>query len=105
MTSRHQEKGYTLFLTISIVLLFGVLSLSLLSITISGAQKSSVREDTTQATELAQKRVKQLTQQIKHDVQEKIDTYTGGVTKYHYEELLEETLATYTCRENRSEEH
>src|SRR5690625_5250017 len=100
MTSRHQEKGYTLFLTISIVLLFDVLSLSILSITIVGAQKSSERADTNKTTEIAQKGVKQLKQQNNHDIQKKINTYPGGVTKSHYVELLEETLVTYTCSGN-----
>lgn len=97
MTPKHQEQGYTLFLTIFIILLFGVLSLSLMSITISGAKKSSLREDYTQATELAQKGVKKITQEINHDIQEKISSYPGGVTKSHYTELVEQTLSQYTC--------
>lgn len=42
------EKGYALFLTVLIIVLFGILTVSLLTIVMSGVSKNTIREDVTQ---------------------------------------------------------
>lgn len=41
------EKGYALFLTVLIIVLFGILTVSLLTIVMSGVSKNTIREDVT----------------------------------------------------------
>src|SRR5690625_566283 len=93
----HNERVYTLILTVFTILLFSILAISLLTITISGAKKSAVREDVTQATELAEKGLTLVKQQIVHERQMKIDQYEDGVTKTKFNEELENVLEKYDC--------
>ncbi|HLS20581.1 MAG TPA: hypothetical protein VK056_02830, partial [Bacillota bacterium] len=93
----HQEQGYTLFVTVLTIVLFGILSVSLISFTVSGALRSETREDVTQATELAEKGLNHLIQEIVTDINDEISLMPGGVTPDHYEEILTQTLDNYMC--------
>lgn len=49
------SQGYTLFLTVVIIVLFSVVGLSLITITVNGTAKNNIREDSVQSLNLAEK--------------------------------------------------
>lgn len=80
------EKGYALFLTVLIIVLFGILTVSLLTIVMSGVSKNTIREDVTQAGELSEKGLQRITNQINHDIQNNIPE--KGVSETQFITLL-----------------
>lgn len=95
----HNEKGYTLFLVVLMIVVFSVISMSLITVTISGAKRSEVRENVTQAGELAEKGLKHLTQQINFELQQKLDEYkdVDGVTKDEFITMLGNIANGHKC--------
>lgn len=49
------SQGYTLFLTVAIIVLFSVVGMSLVTISVSGTNKNNIREDSVQSLNLAEK--------------------------------------------------
>lgn len=94
------EQGYTLFLTLLTITLFGILGISLVSFTLSGALRSEAREDVTQAGELAEKGFNHLMQEIVTDLNNEINNYPEGVTPEKYDQILDETLDNYICTDD-----
>lgn len=91
------EKGYALFLTVLIIVLFGILTVSLLTIVMSGVSKNTIREDVTQAGELSEKGLQRITNQINHDIQNNIPE--KGVSETQFITLFEHVLQHYQCPE------
>jgi len=89
------ETGYSLFLTVIIVLLFSILSMTLLSFTISGAKRSEIRENSTQATELADKGLQHIIQQLDNDLLDALGKH--GLSKNEFQMRLQQILNTYFC--------
>lgn len=100
MNKLRGERGYTLFLTVLILVVFSVISVSLITITISGAKRSEVREDITQAGELAEKGLKHLMQEINHELQKELDQQSDGLTVSDYTSLVDQIIDDYIDREN-----
>lgn len=71
MNCKH-EKGYTLILTLGIVTIFAVISVLLLSVTFSGAQRSEAREERTQVAELAEKGMQHMKNKLHHELVAKL---------------------------------
>lgn len=94
-----EQRGYTLFLTVLMIVVFSIVSVTLITVTLSGANRSEVREDITQAGELAEKGLKHLMQQIEHDLQKEVEKYENqdGIKKKHFIELVEQTVDKYSC--------
>lgn len=94
-----EQRGYTLFLTVLIIVIFSILSVTLITVTLTGAKRSEVREDVTQAGELAEKGLKHLMQQIEHELQKEVQKYENqdGLKKAHFVELIEQTVDKYSC--------
>src|SRR5690625_2663730 len=95
----HNEKGYTLFLVVLMIVVFSVISMSLITVTISGAKRSEVRENVTQAGELAEKGLKHLMNQIDFELQQEIEKVPDGMKKSEFIEKLEVVVDKYTCDE------
>src|SRR5690625_1304026 len=89
------ERGYTLFLVVFIVIMFGVLSTALLALTTSGAQRNVVREDVTKATELSEKGTNHIVQKIQKELVDSIGP--TGVTKDVYQANIATILQKYLC--------
>src|SRR5690625_1123887 len=89
------KHGYTLFLVVFIVIMFGVLSTALLALTTSGAQRNLVREDVTKATELSEKGTNHIVQQIQKELTDSIGP--EGVTKEVFQANFARVLQKYLC--------
>lgn len=92
------EKGYSLFLTIFIMILFSVLSIMMLSLVVSGAKKNVIREEYTQADELSQKGIEHITNQIQKELEDVIGE--NGISKTHFIDEMERILNEYLCENN-----
>src|SRR5690625_3686109 len=99
MRRLKEESGYTLFLTVLTIFIFSILVISLLTMTISGTKRSEVREDFTQASELAEKALNYLTQQINYDLQKEVDKYKDrdGMKESLFIEKVKEVVNRYRC--------
>lgn len=83
------DKGYSLLLSICILLIFSILGLSLMSLTSSGVAKNINREETIQAQDLSDKGidyvVKDIQQQLEKVIQGDNTNGKKGVSKYTFE--------------------
>lgn len=95
----QNEKGYTLILTLFVILLFTVVGATLMAATIGGAQKNKIRETDIQATELANNGVEYLTAQINTELENGLGT--TGLLRNDFINLLETTLNKYKTEVNR----
>lgn len=87
--------GYALFMTMLIIVLFGILAVSLITVVVSGAQKNTIREHMTQAGELSEKGIEHITNQIHKDLDDIIGE--NGISKSHFLDELEALLNSYLC--------
>lgn len=88
------EKGYTLILTVGIIVIFTVLGLSLLTLTSSGIKKNENRQNTVQAQDLSDKGIKYAVNDLQHYLENEIKNNPMGKTQFN--ELLENTIKE-TC--------
>lgn len=95
MSYIKNEKGYGLLLTVFVILLFSILAVSLLTVVLSGASKTAVREDVTQATELSDKGIEHIVSQIHNDIADALGT--TGLPRSKFPEKLSEILNKYDC--------
>src|SRR5690625_3998515 len=97
---QQQKYGYTLFITVLTIALFGILTVSLITMSLSGALRSEAREDVTQATELAEKGYNHLIQEIVTNLNDEISQSPDGVTATEYSDILSNTLDNYICTDD-----
>ncbi|WP_146551187.1 hypothetical protein [Rummeliibacillus sp. SL167] len=91
MTKQLQnEKGYTLILTVAVIVIFTVLGLSLLTLTSSGIKKNELRQDTVQAQDLSDKGIKYAVNDIQLYLQNEIKNNPMGKTDFY--QLLENNI-------------
>lgn len=95
MKASKNERGYALFLVIFIVVLFGVLSTSLLTLTLTGAKRNAIREDVTKATELSEKGIQHITQHIYNELKGLLGS--DGLPKDQFSYHLTNVLNKYSC--------
>lgn len=95
MRNIKNETGYSLFLTVLIVVIFSILAVSLLAIVMSGANKNTLREDFTQANELSDKGLQQIVNQINYDIQQNISE--KGISETQFRTLFDSVIANYKC--------
>lgn len=89
---RHLQnnKGYALLLSICVILIFSILGLSLMALTSSGITKNETRENTVQATDLADKGIEFAVGNIQKTLQDQIKLTPMGKTEF--EKYLKQTL-------------
>lgn len=97
MRNLYHERGYTLFLTVLTTFIFSIIAISLITISISGAKRSVVREEVIQATELSEKGLNQITQQINYDIQKELDKHEDGLTRSAYIQEINKVVDKYMC--------
>jgi hypothetical protein len=81
MKITHNEKGYSLLLTLSVFLLFTIFALSLITFTIAGAKRSQMNEDHIQALELANMGIEYVKQEVTKDLQAQLPIRTENLDK------------------------
>jgi len=86
----QNEKGYTLILTVAVIVIFTVLGLSLLTLTSSGIKKNELRQDTVQAQDLSDKGIKYAVNDIQLYLQNEIKNNPMGKTDFY--QLLENSI-------------
>ena len=96
MTNLKRQQGYSLLITLVILILFSILGLSLLSLSISGISKNEIREDNVQAQDLSEKGIDRITQQINAELTKKIEE-SNGLTRTNFINLLNSTINKYKC--------
>lgn len=84
------EKGYTLILTVGIIVIFTVLGLSLLMLTSSGIKKNENRQNTVQAQDLSDKGIKYAVDDLQQYLENEIKNNPMGKTQFY--NLLENTI-------------
>ncbi|MGX6442939.1 hypothetical protein ACWM35_06865 [Neobacillus sp. K501] len=87
------EQGYTLVLTLFVILLFTLLGASLMAATIGGAQKTKIRQVDIQSTELANNGVEYITAKINTELKDALGT--NGLTRSEFITKLNNTLVNY----------
>ena len=95
-----KQRGYTLFLTVLLFVVFSVIGLTLITLSLSGINRSANSENVTQASELAEKGLTHLIKQIDHDLQKELKKYEhqDGLKKSLYIKIIEETVDKYNCK-------
>lgn len=94
MKALKTEKGYTLLITIIVLVLFSVLGFSLFTLTVGGITKNESREHNTQAKDLSVKGLDFVITEIQY----KLDTFLrDGQNATDYKTKLEATLNEYLC--------
>lgn len=95
-----EERGYALFLTVLIIGLFSILAVSLITVVLSGANKTAIREDITQASELSEKGTKHLIKQINYELQTELDKHVDGLSRTEFINELDKVIEKYKCTNN-----
>jgi len=78
MNKTKCEKGYSLLLSLTVLIIFSILGLSLITLTTNGILKNAIREDRTQAIDITDKGIEFLTQSIQKELEDFIQTGTVG---------------------------
>lgn len=95
MKHLKNDHGYALFIAVLIIVLFSVLAVSLMTIVMSGAKKTEVREDITQATELSEKGLQHITNQINKELEDALGD--NGIPRSEFAAKLTAILNQYKC--------
>lgn len=95
MKSLKEQNGSTLLVTLVLVILFTVLGLSLLSLSISGTSKNTIREDTVASYDLSQKGIDYLVNKVEYDI--KTELGTNGLAASTFVNKIESILDKYKC--------
>ena len=95
MKLAKRQDGYTLLITLVLILLFVVLGMSLMSLTSSGIAKNEVRQDITRSASLSDKGIDRITSEINTELTTALGT--SGLTRGNFIDKLEEVLDKYKC--------
>lgn len=97
MNNLKNSHGYSLLLTLVLIILFTVLGLSLIALTSAGITKNEIRQDSTRSIDQADKGV----DYIIADIQNKLDTFitskAGGLTQAEFKGHLINVIKSYHC--------
>jgi len=91
----NNERGYTLLLVLLLAVLLGAFATMLMFMTTNGMKKDDVREDVTQATELTEKGLDRVVEEIQFDLKKELGT--EGLTVNAFSGKLENVLNEYRC--------
>lgn len=88
--SIKNENGYTLLLTVGIIVIFTVLGLCLLTLTSNGIKKNENRQNTVQAQDLSDKGIKYAVDDLQKYLENQIKNNPMGKTQFY--NLLDNTI-------------
>ncbi|MBD8015828.1 MULTISPECIES: hypothetical protein [Planococcus] len=91
------EKGYSLLLTLMLVLLFSILGASLMAMTFNGAQKNVTREHIVQSEDLATKGIERIEKEVSAKLKIFPASYTNGMTNSQFESHFNNVILGFRC--------
>jgi len=94
----RNEKGYSLLISLIIVLLFTVLGVSLIGMTLNGVQKNETREDIIQSTDFASKGIERITAEINSDLNNVVNG--PGLSTHDFAIEFNRIVDSYSCLED-----
>lgn len=97
MKKCQHERGYTLFLVVLTLTLFGILTVSLLTITFGGMTKSATREDVTQAAELSEKGLQRFIQELQLELTNILEEANNEITADDFTNQMKQVFLKYDC--------
>lgn len=95
MNKTLNDKGYALYLTLVIVILFSVLGMTMLALTSDGMKKNNTRKENIQATAQAERGIERIVGQINSELTTAIGT--DGLTRNDFSKKLITILNNYKC--------
>ncbi|WLV24111.1 hypothetical protein QR721_10745 [Aciduricibacillus chroicocephali] len=95
MKKGRAEDGYTLILVLLCATLFFMFAFLLVAMTTNGMKRDDVREDVTQATELSEKGLDRVVEEIQSDLKNVLGT--EGLTASAFSGVLDSALSKYMC--------
>jgi len=97
MNKTKCEKGYSLLLSLTVLIIFSILGLSLITLTTNSILKNEIREDRTQAIDITDKGIEFLTQSIQKELEDFI--HTGTVGRADFQIKLNQVIqnSKYSC--------
>ena len=99
MNRLQNAKGYSLLLSLVLVLLFSVLGLGLIGVTMNGAKKNETREDVVQAEDLASKGIINIPTNIQSDIN--LALGLSGMDIESFKLTLDKKIGLYSCDTNK----
>ena len=96
----NNERGYALLTVVLISLLFIGIAITLINLTVNGANKTQVRSELVQATELADKGLDHITSQINQELIKQLEksiAENDGMGEEDFKRELETLLNLYLC--------
>ena len=91
----QRQGGYTLLLTLVLLILFAALGFSLMTLTSAGIVKNTKRQEITQSTALSEMGIDRMTKQINTELTDALGE--NGLPRGKFVEKLEATLKNYRC--------
>lgn len=101
MKMLSNENGYSLLVTLLIVLVFAVLGASLMAMTFNGTTRNDIRESVTQAQDQATKGIKRIQEQIQYELVKDIPA-DKGFTNSEFEGYFNAIITKYRCKPQNS---
>lgn len=102
MNLLKNNKGYTLLITLAVLVLFTVLGMTILALASSGTKKNVIRQETIQAKALSEKGIDQISAQINQDLINELGE--NGLPRGEFISKLEMTLGNYICSNMKEEQ-
>ncbi|ANU25653.1 hypothetical protein [Planococcus versutus] len=94
------QEGYSLLLTLIIIVLFSILGVSLIAMSFNGTTKNEIREDIVQSSDLASKGIEHANAQITKELNEAVTA--SGISAVEYVNKLNSVVDKYKCSGNKS---
>ncbi|MDJ0330986.1 hypothetical protein [Planococcus sp. S3-L1] len=91
------EKGYSLILTLVVIVLFSILGASLMAMTFNGAQKNSTREHIIQSQDLATKGIVRIEKEVSAQLKIFPTQYKNGMTNTQFEAHFNNITNNFLC--------
>lgn len=93
----NNEKGYSLLLTLMLILLFSILGASLIAMTFNGVQKNETREHVVQSQDLATKGIQRIEKEVSNKLKEFPSEFSQGMTNSQFENHFNNVINRFLC--------
>lgn len=97
MNNIKNSQGYSLLLSLGLIILFSVLVLSLLALTTAGITKNEIRQDNTRSIDQADKGIDYIIADIQNNLDTFIKSKAGGLTQAEFKGHLINVIKSYYC--------
>lgn len=97
MNSIKCEKGYSLLLSLTVIMIFALLGLSLIAMTTNGIIRNEARQDRTQAIDISDKGIEFMTASIQKELEDFISSGTVGRAEFQAKLTQLIQASNYSC--------